>query len=253
MKINSSQKILISGHRGDPVHYPENTILSFRSAVEMGADMLETDVRATKDGVIVLMHDANTVRTTGYDGNVSEMTLAQIKELYVGDSTLKCRVPTLEEFLTLFAPRKELLLNIELKYTGNKKLMEYTLDKTVEMCRKHDVCNRVMINSFDFYILKYCKEKYGDEFILHGFYPYTHMHNVEADPAEYLDYACFWASGDEAKAACNFLISKGIEPCSGSKTPEVLFYELAGYGCSMFTENDPESAIKWRNKMLPKA
>ncbi len=249
MKMNTKHKIIISGHRGDPTHHPENTLRSFISAVEKGADMLETDVRAAKDGAIVLMHDANTVRTTGHDGMIGEMTLEQIKELYVGDSTLEYRVPTLNEFSELFAPNKDLLLNIELKYVDNKKLMEYTLDKTVEMCKYHGICDRVMINSFDFYILKYCREKYGDEFVLHGFYPYTHMHNVDTDPGEYLDYACFWATGDEAKAYCDFLLSRGIEPCTGSKTTEKTFYELAGYGCSMFTENDPESAVKWRNRL----
>ena len=55
MKFATENKILVAGHRGNPSEFPENTMASFQSAVEVGVDMIETDIHLTKDGVLVLM------------------------------------------------------------------------------------------------------------------------------------------------------------------------------------------------------
>ena len=57
--IASPTGIIIAGHRGNPAQFPENTMLSFCSAVSLGVDMIETDIHLARDGVPVLMHDAN--------------------------------------------------------------------------------------------------------------------------------------------------------------------------------------------------
>ncbi len=72
---------LIMAHRGSSDEAPENTLASFRLALSQGADILETDLRFTRDGEIVLMHDATVDRTTNGSGKVSEMTLTEIKGL----------------------------------------------------------------------------------------------------------------------------------------------------------------------------
>ena len=59
-----NKKILVAGHRGACALYPENTMLSFKKAVEMGVDGLETDVWMSRDGVLMLMHDDSLARTT---------------------------------------------------------------------------------------------------------------------------------------------------------------------------------------------
>ncbi|MBO7176650.1 MAG: glycerophosphodiester phosphodiesterase, partial [Clostridia bacterium] len=66
--------IALGGHRGDRKHYPENTMPAMIAAVEMGCDAIETDVRRTKDGHLVLIHDRDVARTTNGQGNVDEMT-----------------------------------------------------------------------------------------------------------------------------------------------------------------------------------
>ena len=73
--------ILVCGHRGDRVWGRENTMGAFRMAVEAGVDMVETDVRMTADGALILMHDAAVDRTTDATGLVRELTLAQIRKL----------------------------------------------------------------------------------------------------------------------------------------------------------------------------
>ena len=116
----------------------------------------------------------------------------------------------------------------------------------VKLCEELGLCDRVIFNSFDAYVLEYIYKTYGRKYLLHGYYPYDIMSHVELDPAEYLDYACYWSSGEGAKRKCGELKALGIEPCTGSNTKEADFYEAASYGCGMFTENDPKSALAWR-------
>ncbi|MFF5705767.1 glycerophosphodiester phosphodiesterase [Streptomyces sp. NPDC012794] len=82
------------GHRGDPYRFRENTLASVRSAFARGADAVEVDVRLTRDGVPVLLHDETLERLWGHDVRLDAVTAAQLKELTDG------RVPTLRQALT---------------------------------------------------------------------------------------------------------------------------------------------------------
>ena len=79
-------KPAVIGHRGARGHAPENTIFGFERALELGADALELDVRATRDGVIVVMHDATVDRTTDGSGRVEELSWDEIRGLDAGHS-----------------------------------------------------------------------------------------------------------------------------------------------------------------------
>ncbi len=68
MRFNTKNKIIVAGHRGDPAHAAENTLKSFKSAIDLGADMIETDIHSTKDVHLVLMRDADVSRTTDGSG-----------------------------------------------------------------------------------------------------------------------------------------------------------------------------------------
>ncbi len=74
----------VIGHRGNCAHAPENTLESFRQAESLGVDAIEFDVRRTRDGVIVVFHDATVERTTGAKGSVSDLTLAELQALDAG-------------------------------------------------------------------------------------------------------------------------------------------------------------------------
>lgn len=81
------------GHRGDPYRVRENTLSSIRSAFARGADAVEIDVRLTRDGVPVLLHDEALQRLWGHDVRLDAVTAPQLKELAQGG------VPTLREAL----------------------------------------------------------------------------------------------------------------------------------------------------------
>ena len=109
----ADQTIRIGAHRGAICHAPENTIAAFEKAIDFGTYRIECDIRRTGDGHLVMMHDATVDRTTDGTGELAAMTLTQVQELVVGDTTT---VPTLRETLECARGRCRLLL--ELKDTG---------------------------------------------------------------------------------------------------------------------------------------
>lgn len=92
----TEQRILRIGHRGAAGHAPENTIASIRKGISLGVDFVELDVRCTRDGRLVVMHDPLVDRTTDGTGLVSEMSWDELQSLDAGDGE---RVPCLEEAL----------------------------------------------------------------------------------------------------------------------------------------------------------
>lgn len=80
-KDNKSEYVWVASHRGDWIYAPENSTTALEHAIFFGSDLIETDVRLTKDGKIIMMHDATVDRTTNGKGNIADLTLAEIKEL----------------------------------------------------------------------------------------------------------------------------------------------------------------------------
>lgn len=108
----------IAAHRGDRADAPENTLPAFAAAFERGFAYVETDLQLTRDGQVVLMHDATVDRTTNGTGRVSQLTLEELRELdagsWYGEEHRGTRVPTLAEFLDLLA-RSDSRALLELK------------------------------------------------------------------------------------------------------------------------------------------
>lgn len=249
MKFDAPKGIIVAGHRGNPALHPENTFISFASAIECGVDMIETDIRVSKDGALVLMHDEDVKRTTDGCGRVCDMSLKQLKALDAGAGQ---QIPTLKEFLTLCKPHGELLYDLEIKVykkEHGEEAVKYAVDKTAEAADEFGISGRVILNSFDAYVLEYARKKYGRKFLLHGYYPYGIMgDNMTVSPNEYLDYACYWAH-DQADRICEYLLKHGIVPCTGSDTTPKIFADAVKLGCGMFTENDPKTVLAWRDKL----
>ena len=75
---------LVIAHRGDSAHRPENTLASFASALEVGAELVEFDVQLTRDGHVVVIHDPTLDRTTTGRGDVRDLTLAEVRAVSAG-------------------------------------------------------------------------------------------------------------------------------------------------------------------------
>ena len=114
----------VIGHRGARSIAPENTLASIRAAGGCGADLVEVDVRLTKDGFLVVIHDASVDRTTDGSGKVEEMALEEIRALDAGQGE---RVPTLAEAVRL-AEDLDLGIVVEMKEEGLEDLVVRELE-----------------------------------------------------------------------------------------------------------------------------
>ena len=143
---------LVMAHRGGAGLWPENTMLAFERARDLGVDVIETDIHSTADGVLVVMHDATVDRTTNGTGRINDLTLAEVKRLDAGYhwspdgmKTFPWRgrgltVPTFEEVFTRFP---EMHFNIE------PKQERPSLAKPLcRMIRDKRMVNQVTVGSF---------------------------------------------------------------------------------------------------------
>ena len=138
------------GHRGYSGMYPENTLLAFEKAIEMGVAGIELDVQFSKDGKMVVIHDETLDRTTNGSGYVRDHTLEELKALDAS-SVFKgkygtVQIPTLDEVMAL-VKNYDIVTNIELK-TGK---FEYPgIEEAVRDCvRKYGLSDKVIISSFN--------------------------------------------------------------------------------------------------------
>ena len=142
---------LVIAHRGQSIEAPENTMEAFRRAIELGAQMIETDVNVTRDGALVLTHDVTVDRTTNGTGHVGDLTLAQIRELdagsWSGAEFAGEPVPTLEETLEL-AIETGVLLCLEAK----GRTADETADIATAVARileQRNLLDRAFISAFE--------------------------------------------------------------------------------------------------------
>ena len=134
------------GHRGARAYAPENTLTSFKKALEMGVDAIELDVRKTKDNQLVVIHDDNVKRTTNGDGLVCELTLKEIKGFSAEGGE---KIPTLEEALDFLD--KKVKVFVELKEEGIEK-------QVLSAIRERNLEKNVVITSFSEGALKKVRE-----------------------------------------------------------------------------------------------
>jgi glycerophosphoryl diester phosphodiesterase len=122
---------LVVAHRGASADYPENTLQSFQGALDAGADVVETDVRLTADGIAVVLHDADVSRCTNGTGLVHELTLAELKRLDAsGGRSDRAEIPTLREVLELVGGRAG--INLEIKNIPGEAAFDSPREAAVE-------------------------------------------------------------------------------------------------------------------------
>jgi len=105
-----AQKPIRVAHRGASGYEPENTLAAFKKAIDIGADMIELDIRVCKSGELVVMHDETVDRMTNGKGEIAQMTLTELKSLQMLNGE---RIPTLEEVIDL--AQDHIKLDIEIK------------------------------------------------------------------------------------------------------------------------------------------
>ena len=122
---SSSSKVLIAAHRAMHTKYPENSLAAFRHSIESGVDIIETDIRTTKDGKLILMHDATIDRTTNGEGRVEDLTYAELQKFELdkeSDDSEIHKIPLAEDAFKL--AHGKIMIDIDIKGVYAKDLVE---------------------------------------------------------------------------------------------------------------------------------
>jgi glycerophosphoryl diester phosphodiesterase len=148
------QKIVVWGHRGAKAYAPMNTLPSFQLALDQGAHGIELDVHRSKDGYPVILHDFTVDSTTNGTGRITDMTLAEIKELdagsYFGEAYKGVQIPTLDEVFELVG--HQMIVNVEIK---SESVNTDGVEQVVADCiQRHNMAARVVVSSFNPLTLK---------------------------------------------------------------------------------------------------
>ncbi|MFT4236017.1 MAG: glycerophosphodiester phosphodiesterase family protein [Microbacterium sp.] len=202
----------IFGHRGALAELPENTLASFARALEQGADGVELDVALSADGVPVIMHDDTIDRTTSGTGAVSDLTLAQLREVDAGDGEL---IPTLDEVLQLVASH-DAEVDIEIKAPESVPLVLETARRLPSL--------KWFASAFDWTAL-------------------TELRRLDADARIYV-----LTDGIAFDEALSFAAEVGAEGLSiwdmGVDAERIGHIHDAGFKAFVWTVNDPEHAAE---------
>ena len=149
---------MIQAHRGASNYLPENTLEAFSLAIEQKADGIELDVHLSKDGEIVVAHDARLERVSNGKGYINDHTLKELKFLEFNklfpDSPI-CRMPVLSEVFSLVKPTA-LTVNIELKTI--ERLYPELPGKLTGLVKEYSMEERVIYSSFNHYSLQQIKK-----------------------------------------------------------------------------------------------
>lgn len=237
-------RLCVAGHRGHRVSGYENTMKAFREAIACGVDMIETDVRLTKDRVLVLVHDETVDRTSDHTGRVKDYTFLELRQMNFGTPADPLPVPTLAELLALLQGTS-VTLNLEFKeYASedNQADCVYCIDEALKLVDAYGMKEQTLCNSFDAYVLEYIAAHYPGAYLLHGFYPYSILMNVRRNPDEYLHCACIFDIGE--KSYFDYLVSRQIEPWVGAgvKSKEQLALCLQN-GARLVTSDAPQNTL----------
>ena len=251
----SKKNIFVAAHRGWPDKYPENTLLSFKKALELDIDQLETDVHLSADGELILIHDKTLDRTTNGSGEVKNFTLSQLKELDAGNGE---KIPTLRELMELVKNHPTITLDIELKVypeAGEKEAIE-CLEKTIAMIEEYNFGDRIVLNTWSGRLHEIILEKYGNKYRLHLYYPIRHLGLEDMGIYKKGYCTCIFGIGDEITAEDAISLEKetGIRLWAGTYAKnEAEIDKAIAFGAELITCNNPDEVLEiLRSKGLHK-
>lgn len=254
------EKVAICGHRGERVHGIENTIAAMKHVVDLGVDMIETDVRMSRDGNLFLMHNKNLADLTNGSGMVSEHTYEELRSMNAAvhaSSSETFEAPTfepialLEELLELAKNHPDLMLNIELKDmpAENEPFAFECADKIASMLARYGVGNRTWINSFSGSLVQHIYKTYGNTFHYHAFYPWAIMGTMDMDPRSFCDVACLlnWEIDQDG----TFDKTRMSVPCSQKWYASLLKDNIMPLTTSFYPDmEDYDKAVLWGSRII---
>jgi glycerophosphoryl diester phosphodiesterase len=235
---------LIFAHRGYSSQYPENTMLAFVEARNVGADGLELDVQMTKDGELVVIHDEKVDRTTDGKGFVKDFTAQELRKLDAGHQyklSKKEKIPLLEEVFE-WLRGNPMVCNVEFKnglipYNG----ME---EKVVSLVRQYQLEDKIIFSSFNHYSVVHstslAPEIETAPLLAEGLYmPWIYAKSIRSSGF----HPNYRAAPDEI---IKLAIEAGIAVRPYTVNKETEMERLIKVGCSAIITDDPLKGVKKR-------
>lgn len=259
----SEDYIYVAAHRGWCAKYPENTMEAFRAALELGVDQIETDVRITKDGELVLVHDVTVDRTSNAKGKVCDFTFEELRQMdfgsYKGEAFAGAQVATLRELFELVKDHPTITLDIELKeypHPGWEEVSFSVCDRVVAMVEEYGFGERIVLNSANGKLHEYIQDTYGNKYKQHVFFPIQWLPGLTRDPYKYAYCACmfnaFYGKTLAIPEECRHMASLGVQPWGGACiNSDEMVEEAIRCGITLITCNNPDvvlAALRKRGK-----
>lgn len=260
----SKENIYVAAHRGWSELYPENTIPAFKAALDIGVDQLETDVRVTKDGELVLMHDKTVDRTTNKTGLVCDYTLSELREMdaggWKGEQFRGTKIPTFVEFMELVKDHPTITLNVELKEyptEGWEETAYDVCDRVLKIIDNYGFTDRVVINTWHNKLNEYIYTKYNGKYRQHVYYPTTVMHGeLSIDPYSYGYSVCMFSKdgvpgnrGMAGRDECTAM-EKVCRPWAPTAVKNEHWVKaVVENGCELITCNNPDHILALLREM----
>ena len=239
MERSGRTRPLVVGHRGASAYAPENTLAAFRLAVEQGAQGIELDVHRSRDGALVICHDASVARTTDGQGTIAEQELAELQRYDAGyrfspvgadEASFPyrgqgLRLPTLDEALAVIPPA--LLVNAELKAAGDEAARAALVDAFAGfIAGRPEQAARVLVSSFDHRIV--------DAVAARGLGVRTgYLFPEDADLARAVE---------TVRRAGHAAVHPHLSSVTAEAGPAIAAARAAGLAVNVWTVDDPEQA-----------
>lgn len=249
----SDKNIFVAAHRGWSSDYPENSMIAFQKAAELGVDQIEMDIRVTKDGELVVFHDLTVDRVSNGTGKVADFTLAELKELDIGikkgEQFAGTRIPTLVEFLEFVKTLPDMTIDFELKEYNHDEEAGPLQEKYIALCERvlalvaeYDLEDRCVINSFGGNIHEYIQSKYGNKYKHHVFFPEHCNSSTTYDPYSYAYCCCVF---DDNKENFEMLRNRGVRTWVGASVKDAETVDWAiEMGAELITCNNPDVVLQ---------
>lgn len=160
---DKSWSFQVVAHRGFRAHFAENTYMSFLKAIEVGATMLELDVRMTRDEKVVVLHDPTLLRLGGQRRHVAHLTWAELQQIDLHDEEARelksGSVLTLEELFKLGGKTVNYYIEIKGSRPHSAAYERRLCERVVDLVEEYQLSAHVMYVSFNFSVLKYYREQ----------------------------------------------------------------------------------------------
>jgi len=234
--------VYIVGHRGAPLEAPENTIKSFKKAIEIGVDYFECDIHLSKDGEIVVVHDSALEKVTNGKGHVNDFTLNELKELVVLG---KSQIPTLKEVLELDFP---MILDLKSKTFNRDVSLDETypdlVKKTIDLIESFKFKKDIIFAAFNWKYLEQLRDMSKFKKMLNS----KHFSNLEKGKGLNL-FSVSVIPSDISSENIKLIRDKNLKICVQAIDDEEVIKNMMSLDIDYLCTGRPDLAIKIRNEI----